>query len=271
MIDLHCHLLPGVDDGARTLEDSLAMAQQAVSEGISHILVTPHHKNGKYLNPKEAVMEATAALQTELDDRGIGLTLYPCQEIRINGDLLDDIENEDVLFVDEEQCYVLIEFPTLSIPEYSEQLFFKLLQQGITPVIVHPERNQAIIDDPNILLPFIERGALAQLTASSYAGDFGKDIAKLSHQLVEANLVHVIASDAHNTRGRGFHFKKAFSQLEIDFGPEKVAYFRQNAKDLLNGDVLHTEAPVEVSTKRKRGGALSRVKKSFFRRRSTAI
>ena len=75
MIDLHCHLLPGVDDGARTLEDSLAMAQQAVSEGISHILVTPHHKNGKYLNPKEAVVEATANLQAELNGRGIGLTL----------------------------------------------------------------------------------------------------------------------------------------------------------------------------------------------------
>ena len=269
MIDLHCHLLPGVDDGARTLEDSLAMAQQAVAEGIIHVLVTPHHKNGKYLNPKEAVLEATAALQTELDDRGISLTLYPSQEIRINGELMDDIENGDILFVDEEHRYLLIEFPTLSIPEYTEQLFFKLRQQGITPIIVHPERNQAVIDDPNILLPFIERGALAQLTASSYVGAFGKDIAKLSHLLIEANLVHVIASDAHNVHGRGFHYKKAFSQLDAEFGPEKVDYFRQNAKDLLNGDVVHTEAPVEVSMKRKRSGKLSRVTKSFFRR-STA-
>lgn len=266
MIDLHCHLLPGVDDGARTLEDSLAMAQQAVSEGISHILVTPHHKNGKYLNPKEAVVQATAALQSELDDRGIALTLYPSQEIRINGDLLDDIDNGDILFVDEEKRYLLIEFPTMSIPEYTEQLFFKIRQQGITPVIVHPERNQAIIDDPNILLPFIERGALAQVTASSYVGVFGKDIAKLSHQLIEANLVHVIASDAHNVRGRGFSYKKAFSQLEAEFGPEQVAYFRQNAKDLLNGDVVHTEPPVEVNMKRQHVGMLAKVKNSFFRR-----
>ncbi|WP_353888425.1 CpsB/CapC family capsule biosynthesis tyrosine phosphatase, partial [uncultured Trichococcus sp.] len=77
MIDLHCHLLPGVDDGARTLDDSLAMAQQAVSEGISHILVTPHHRNGKYLNPKEAVLEATTALQKELDDRGLFEQTFP--------------------------------------------------------------------------------------------------------------------------------------------------------------------------------------------------
>ncbi|CZQ99471.1 Hypothetical protein TFLO_2420 [Trichococcus flocculiformis] len=258
MIDLHCHLLPGVDDGARTLDDSLAMAQQAVSEGISHILVTPHHRNGKYLNPKEAVLEATTALQKELDDRGIGLTLYPSQEIRINGDLMDDIENEDILFIDEEQRYLLIEFPTLSIPAYTEQLFFKLRQQGITPVIVHPERNQAIIDDPNILLPFIERGAIAQLTASSYAGAFGKDIAKLSHQLIEANLVHIIASDAHNTRGRGFHYKQAFAKLESEFGSEKAAYFRQNAKDIFNGDAVHTEAPISVSQTKKRFGLFKR-------------
>nr|WP_321293217.1 CpsB/CapC family capsule biosynthesis tyrosine phosphatase [uncultured Trichococcus sp.] len=268
MIDLHCHLLPDVDDGAQTLEDSLAMAQKAVAEGISHILVTPHHQNGKYLNHKEAVLEATAALQNEFDCRGIGITLYPSQEIRINGDLLKDIENDDILFIDEEHRYLLIEFPTLSIPEYTETLFFKLRQQGITPVIVHPERNQAIIDDPNILLPFIERGALAQLTASSYVGAFGKDIAQLSSRLIEANLVHVIASDAHNVSGRGFHYKKAFSKLEAEFGSGKVQYFNQNAKDLLNGDVIHTEAPVELRTKRKSCRRLARVKRSFFSRRS---
>ena len=252
MIDLHCHLLPGVDDGARTLEDSLALAQQAVAEGISHILVTPHHKNGKYLNPKEAVMEATAALQAELDSRGIGLTLFPGQELRINGEILEDIEKGDILFIDDESQYLLIEFPTMSIPHFTESLFFKLRQKGITPVIVHPERNQAIIDDPNILLPFIERGALAQVTASSYVGAFGKDIARLSNQLIEANLVHILASDAHNTRGRGFHFQEAFAKLEAEFGLEKVAYFKQNAKNLFNGDVVHTEAPAEVYQKKKR-------------------
>ena len=102
------------------------------------------------------------------------------------------------------------------------------------------------------------------MTASSYIGVFGKDIARLSHQLIEANLVHVIASDAHNVRGRGFHYKKAFTQLEAEFGSEQVAYFRQNAKNLLNGDVVHTEPPVEVSTKRKRIGILSKVKKIFL-------
>lgn len=266
MIDLHCHLLPGVDDGARTLEDSLAMAENAVAEGISHMLVTPHHNNGKFLNPKAAVVAATEAIQTELDNRGIKLNLYPSQEVRINGDLLKDIENDDILFIDEEKRYLLIEFPTLSIPEYTEVLFFKLRQKGITPVIVHPERNQAIIDNPDILLPFIERGALAQVTAASYMGAFGKDIALLSYRLIEANLVHIIASDAHNTRGRGFYYQKAFAQLEKDFGTEKVQYFQENAKNLLNGDAMHTDAPVEVNRKAK-PRAMARAKFSLFKAR----
>jgi len=252
MIDLHCHILPGVDDGANSLEDSLAMAEKAVSEGIGHILVTPHHMNGKYLNRKEDVIKATESLQNELNNRGINLTLYPGQEVRINGDLLEDIKNHDVLFVDEEERYVLVEFPTLSIPHYTEALFFQLGQKGITPIIVHPERNQEIIDNPNVLLPYIERGALAQLTASSYVGIFGKEIEEFSSKLIEANLVHILASDAHNINGRGFHMKEAYAKLEKNFGSEMSDYFSNNTKAIFNGDFLHPKTPTEVNRKRKK-------------------
>ena len=122
--------------------------------------------------------------------------------MRINGDLLSDIEKMKYSLLDEDKQYILIEFPTLSIPHYAESLFFQLQQKNIIPIIVHPERNQEIIDDPNVLLSYIEKGALAQLTASSYIGVFGKEIAELSNRLIEANLVHMLASDAHNTRGR---------------------------------------------------------------------
>lgn len=254
MIDIHCHILNGIDDGARTLEDSLAMAEMAVAEGITHILVTPHHKNGKYENVKKDIVKLTDDLQKELDKRGIALTLFSGQEVRINGDLLTDIERDDILFVDEDNQYVLIEFPTLAIPHYAESLFFQLQQKGITPIIVHPERNQAVIDDPNVLLTFIERGALAQLTASSYVGVFGKDIAELSRKLIEANLVHILASDAHNTRGRSFHMQEAFSKLEKEFGSEKVSIFQENAKDLINGEAVVTDSPTAVRAKKRRFG-----------------
>lgn len=254
MIDVHCHILNGIDDGARSLEDSLAMAEMAVAEGITHILVTPHHKNGKYENVKKDIVTMTDILQTELNNRGIALTLFSGQEVRINGDLLADIEKDDILFVDEDNRYILIEFPTLAIPHYAESLFFQLQQKGITPVIVHPERNQEIIENPNVLLPYIEKGALAQLTASSYVGVFGKEIAELSRKLVEANLVHILASDAHNTKGRSFHMKEAFAKLEAEFGPELALAFQENAKDLINGDAVVTASPMEVKTKKRRFG-----------------
>lgn len=254
MIDIHCHILNGIDDGARNLEDSLAMAEMAVAEGITHLLVTPHHKNGKYENVKKDIVNLTDALQKELDKRGIALTLFSGQEVRINGDLIADIEKDDILFVDEDNQYILIEFPTLTIPHYAESLFFQLQQKGITPIIVHPERNQEIINNPNVLLSYIERGALAQLTASSYVGVFGKEIAELSRKLIEANLVHILASDAHNTRGRSFHMQEAFAKMEKEFGSDVVLYFQENAKDLINGDELVPEPPNEVSTKKRRFG-----------------
>lgn len=255
MIDIHSHILPGIDDGARSLEDSLAMAELAVAEGITHILATPHHKNGKFENRKHDIVKLVRILQDELDSRNIELNIFPGQEVRLYGEILADIKKDEILFTDEDNHYLLIEFPTMSIPHFAESLFFQIQQSGVIPVIVHPERNQEIIDNPNRLFEFIERGALAQVTASSYVGIFGKKIAELSSQLIEANLVHILASDAHNTRGRAFHMKEAFTRLEKEFGKEKVLEFQQTAKDLINGDYIQPNSPLEVKRiRRKRFG-----------------
>ena len=145
MIDIHSHILPGIDDGARSLEDALAMARIAIAEGITHIAATPHYKNGKFDSKKQTILEAVATLQNEYDARGIDLTVFPGQEVRIHGEIMEGIEKEEVLFADESNRYLLIEFPTMSIPHYAESLFFQLQQKGIVPIIVHPERNREII------------------------------------------------------------------------------------------------------------------------------
>lgn len=251
MIDLHCHILPDIDDGARSMEDSLAMAEAAVAEGITHILATPHHMNGKFENRKSEIILAVDALQEKLDAHSIDLTIYPGQEVRLYGEFLEDVKKDEILFTDEGNHYVLIEFPTMSIPHFAESFFFQIQQHGITPVIVHPERNQEIIDNPNKLLEFVERGVLAQVTASSYVGVFGKKVAELSHQLIEANLVHILASDAHNTRGRSFNMHEAYIKLEDEFGTKKARAFKQNAKDMINGDYFQADAPSEVRKKKR--------------------
>lgn len=177
-------------------------------------------------------------MQKELDARGILLTIFPGQEVRINGYLLEDLKENKIQFIDEGKQYVLIEFPTLSIPAYTENLFFELQKEDITPIIVHPERNRAVLKDANVLLPFIEKGAFAQITAASYTGGFGKSIQKLSKQLIEANLVHFIASDAHNISSRSFYMKEAYQKLEKEFGREKVEEYHQVTKDLVNGEMI---------------------------------
>lgn len=250
MIDLHCHILYGIDDGAQTLEDSLAMAHAAVAEGITHILVTPHHKNGTYINEKDSILEKMAELQQEFDACGIEITLFPGQEVRINGELLEEIDARKIQFIDEEEHYLLIEFPTMTVPAYSENLFFELSKKKITPVIVHPERNQVFMDNPNELLSFIEKGALAQLTAGSYLGKFGKKIQKVSKQMLDANLVHFIASDAHNITSRKFLMNEAYEKLEKEYGSHKVSKFKQTTKDLVNGEIIIPDVPKKIKERK---------------------
>lgn len=246
MIDLHCHILPGIDDGAKTMNDSLDMARRAVSQGITHILATPHYKNGRWDNEKEDILEYVDTLQKELDHRDIPLKLFPGQEVRIVGELIEDITANKIQFIDEDNQYLLLEFPTASVPHFTDQLFFELQKKSITPIIVHPERNHAILNNPNELLHLIEKGALAQLTAGSYVGSFGKNIQKLSHQLIQSDLVHFIASDAHNIHSRDFYMKDAYEKLEKEFGRQKVNEFKQLTKDLINGEMIVANPPKRI-------------------------
>lgn len=248
MIDLHCHILPGVDDGADSLETSLAMAKEAVQQGITHILCTPHHNNGRYENLKATVVQAVALLQAELDKEQIALTLFEGQEVRISGELLQEINNDRILFTDLGDTYLLIELPTMDIPAYTEELFFELRTKGKVPVIVHPERNAKFREDPNRLLPYLEMGCLAQLTAPSLVGTFGKSIQKTAQEMVEHNLVQMMASDAHGVHKRKFHLKEAYELM----GKEKAELMQQVAKDLVNGDQVTYPSPQRVK-KRKFG------------------
>lgn len=250
MIDLHCHILPGIDDGAKDWEESLLMAEKAVEEGITHILATPHHQNRSWINPKNKVIALVDELQERLNQANIDLTVFPGQEVRIHGDLLNNIELNEISFIDEFDKYLLIEFPTPVVPHYTEQLFFNLQSEGITPIIVHPERNQAILDDPSILKTFVDRGVMAQLTAGSYTGAFGKKIERLSEHFIEANLIHYIASDAHNTSGRTFYMRAAFEKLEKKVGQEKVVAFQKVSRALINGDPVALPTPKDVQLKR---------------------
>ncbi|WP_373737161.1 tyrosine-protein phosphatase [Jeotgalibaca porci] len=250
MIDLHCHILPGVDDGAASLQESLSMAEQAMAQGITHLLCTPHHNNGRYENEKSSVIAAVHHLQNALDERNLPLTLLEGQEVRVTGELITAIEKDHLLFTDITDTYLLLEFPTQDVPAFSESLFFELRTLGKVPVIVHPERNAIFREDPNRLIPFLEMGCLAQLTAPSIVGVFGKQIQKTAHEMVTHNLVQMVASDAHSVTKRRFYLKEAYEIIEQEWGKEKVLQMQQVARDLVNGDDVTYPSYTEVKKKK---------------------
>ena len=238
LVDIHCHLLPGIDDGSKNMETSLKLAREAVEDGVTHALMTPHTLNGQYLNHKKDVIKLTEQFQKRLKDENIPLTVFPCQEVRLSGGLIQALDNDDILFCDETGSYMLLEFPSEDVPHYSKNMIFELRKRGITPIIVHPERNNRILKEPELLQQFIEQGCLVQITASSYMGTFGKEIEKLSRKFIEAGQCACFASDAHDLPNRQYQYSEALQKLDEEFGRERAIEFKNNARAIINGDYV---------------------------------
>lgn len=236
LIDLHCHILPGVDDGSKDLQMSLDLAKVAVDQGITTSLLTPHHMDGEYTNHKQDVIKKTNEFQNALNRANIPLRVFASQEVHLTGELMNAIAKDDVLFMDEANRYILLEMPHDGIPEYTADMIFDLTTRGITPVIAHPERNQGIQENPDKLYDFVKMGCLTQLTSSSYLGVFGKRVQALTEKIIKANLGFIFSSDAHNFRGRRYLMKEAFEKLEKEEGLRKAQLFNTNAKNIINGD-----------------------------------
>lgn len=235
MVDLHCHLLPEVDDGSKSMEVSLQLAQKATENGVTHALLTPHHVNGHYVNHKQYVIRRTREFQEQLKEHDISLIVFPGQEVRINGNLLAALDNDDILFADTGNKYLMLEFPDDDVPHYTNRMIFDLQQRGITPVIVHPERNTKIMKEPDLIYQLLEKGCLSQITASSYVGTFGKKVENFSRQLIAAGQGYVFASDVHDLPGRKYEMRQAFEKLRREFGHKIAEQYQENARLIING------------------------------------
>jgi protein-tyrosine phosphatase len=249
MIDLHCHILPNVDDGPKDLSESVEMAKQAVQQGIKTIIATPHHRNEKYENHGQTIFRQVEEFNRVLKSENLDLSVLVGQETRIFGEMVEGLESGEILPLNQGK-YVFVELPSGHVPRYTGQLLFDIQLKGFIPVIVHPERNQEIIENPEVLYQLVKKGALTQVTASSVSGHFGKTIKKFSLQLIEANLTHFVASDAHNTSSRGFKMVEAYDVIEKNFGVEAVYMFRENAELVVRGKSVYKEAPERVKRKK---------------------
>lgn len=236
MVDLHCHLLPGIDDGSKNMDISLRLAREAVENGVTHALLTPHHMNGRFVNHKQDVIQLTHEFRKQLQTHDIPLTVFPGQEVRINGQLIEALDKDDILFADEDNRYLMLEFPDDDVPHYTNQMIFELQQRGITPVIVHPERNTKIMSHPELLYQLLQKGCLSQITASSYVGTFGNKVGDFSKRLIENGQGYVFASDAHNLPGRKYEMRQAFEKMSREFGQALADQYADNSRSIINGE-----------------------------------
>jgi protein-tyrosine phosphatase len=204
LIDLHCHLLPGIDDGPATLAEALAMARLAVEHGIREARVTPHLHVGRWDNDLARISVAVDAHRAALTANDIPLKLSFAAEVRASYDIVPWIEEGRVPFLGEFEGkkVLLLELPHSHVPVGADKLVEWLLVRGIRPMIAHPERNKDIVRDANKILPFIRLGCLLQLTADAVGGRFGADAAARAAQLLGEGWVFVLASDAHDTTSR---------------------------------------------------------------------
>ncbi|MGE6514458.1 tyrosine-protein phosphatase [Lysinibacillus sphaericus] len=247
---MHSHILFNVDDGPESLEETLSIFDQAVAQGISGMISTSHVLHPLYHVPFEVVNEQIKRLQKEIDRRTLPLTLYPGHEVRLSGDVLALCEKKQ-LHTLAHSNYLLLELPSNFIPKYTKDIIYGLLTAGITPIIAHPERNRVIAENPGHLEQLIREGALAQITAGSLAGMFGKTIQKLSITLVRSNLVHTYGSDVHNLKTRPLLFEKGLRFLEKQKELDAVDCFLENNTRILNNQPLLCYEPEDTFTKKR--------------------
>ena len=249
MIDIHSHILPGVDDGSQNDEQSVLMLKKAIDDGIHTIVATPHY-HPKFLNKKSIVLTKVEKLKRLARENQLMINILPGQEIRIYGELLEDYEAGKLLTIAANSTYILLEFPFRHVPHYTEKLLYDIEIHGLIPVIAHPERNREFLANPDKLFNFVAKGALTQLTTSSLLGYFGKEVQKLSHQLIEANLVHTIATDAHNITDRSFNMSQAYDEIIKKYGVSYASYFTENARLIIEGKPIYGEQPQPVEKKK---------------------
>ncbi len=251
MIDIHCHILPGLDDGADDAEETLEMCRLALSEGVTAIFATPHLFQGMFSTDRSLILSVFEKTRNMLEEEGIPLKLYPGSDLHLVPDLLERFAQGKGLTLNHGK-YFLLELPSRVLPQNLNGMIFDLISNGYIPIITHPERNEVILRKPSILLQMLSVGALCQITAMSVTGEFGKESEWLSRALIEAGGVHFIASDAHSTGRRSPSLLPALQVAEGQVGKEQARRFVvENPEAVLAGEPIEG-AVVEALPRRKR-------------------
>jgi protein-tyrosine phosphatase len=237
MVDIHCHLVPGVDDGAESVDAALAMIEQARACGVTAILTTPHIRGR---------LEDLALHEHHKEKFQLVLDQNPPMNLYLGGEVRATSETREVVtrkeFTASEQSkYILLELDFDHVPPYFSQLLFDYRLAGITPIIAHPERNMGILRNPEYALDFVRQGALLQVTTGSLLGELGETMEACAMALLELGLVSIVASDAHNVTTRPYTSWPGAYELLKSLEERTKEFIRP-----IVADTIATENPLAV-------------------------
>ncbi|WP_232222251.1 tyrosine-protein phosphatase [Thioalkalivibrio paradoxus] len=242
MVDIHAHLLPGIDDGAKNLQQALNMARLAVADGTRALVVTPHHLNGVYRNPADGVRGHCASLRAALRREGIDLAIFPGSECHLVPELPAALVAGSALTVADRGRAVLVELPVHHVPFGATEILEELIAMGLQPIIAHPERNAEVAASPDMLAEWVAMGCLGQITAQSCNGRFGPRVQQAAESMVRQGLVQIVASDAHRDSRRVPELSQGRVMLERWVGSAAACLMAEDfPRALVAGDPVETE------------------------------
>jgi protein-tyrosine phosphatase len=221
LIDIHAHILPGLDDGAADLCQALAFAREAEKQGVAAIFATPHCCDGVHDCDRDAILAAARDLSAAVREAGLKIRILPGAEIRVTHDLLDRFDAGRLVTLGNGGAFLLLELPPMFIVPAVLRLIRQLKERGVTPLIAHAERNPMIINQPELAPELMAAGARLQVTAASLTGDFGRTVFRAAKQLVETGRVFCLGSDIHPDRK--YRMKAAAIKIEKWMGRHQAA------------------------------------------------
>jgi protein-tyrosine phosphatase len=241
-VDIHSHVLHGLDDGAKTLEGSVEMLQLAEAAGTTDIVATPH-ASGQYRFRPDLIEQRISELQPLVNVR-----IHRGCDFHLQADNIEDALAHPAKYTINQRGYLLVEFPDLSIFSSADEILLELLEGGLVPIITHPERNSRLQQKLADIARWVELGCYVQVTAGSCTGTFGKAASACAATLVERGLVHFIASDAHDCRHRSPRLREAYDYLSKKWDEERIRpLFVDNPRAVLTGDPIDVDLPAAAT------------------------
>jgi protein-tyrosine phosphatase len=248
MIDIHCHILPGLDDGPESLDESLDLCRTAAADGVTCIVATPHYKPGTYVFSGPRIIESVNVLMMAVRSAGLDIRILPGAEVTVSPEMSADLERGGHLTLNHGR-YFLAEFSPLSVPASWDTFLLSFLNAGLTPIIAHPERNAWFVHHPAALAAAVQRGVKLQVTAMSLTGDFGDASQDFAIDLLRQNLVHVIASDGHSADFRPPRLSEAVGLAADVVGRQRAeALVTVNPLAIIEGRPLPAMEPAQYAT-----------------------